>query len=199
MLFWWAIIAFEGMVILQVLYAWCDEFLTPAQMRRGGIREGLPFMAHGGMWGDLIFISPLVAIIYATDGPEWSSVNVMTAMIGGGVASIVMHETYKRGELPEAHVQFGCLTTAGLIHRWYMAIALAVLGLYYIRAPYTPWTWSVSALLVLHTIAGTHVVLGLIQPRWYPGRPLHNPETWGVIGGTAILTFGCTALRAYLN
>jgi hypothetical protein len=198
-LFWLSIIGFEAMVVLQGLTAWCDEFLTPAQMQRSGVREGLPFMAHGGMWGDIIFISPLVATIIAIYGPEWSPGSVATAVILGGIASGAMHETYKKGPFPEAHVQYGRLTTAGQIHRWYMALAFAALILYYTSVSYTPWMWLVSALLVLHTIAGTHVILGLLCPKWYPGRPLHNPQTWGVIGGTAALVFGCTALRAFLS
>lgn len=197
--FWAVLTIFEAVVLLQGWLAWCDDFLTPKQMRRGGIRSGLPFLAHGGMWGDLIFVSPLLAFIITTYGSEWSWIQIAAAVLFSLVVSFAMHETYKKGRFPEAHVQYGKLTKAGVVHFCYMAEAFLVLSLYYILVPYTPWMWVVSALLVLHTIVGTHVVLGLVRPMWYPGRPLQSSGTWGAVGGTAVLTLGCTAWRAFFR
>lgn len=196
MFFWLAI--FESMVLLQIMFAWTDSFLTPTQMLRV-TSQGLPFSGHGGMWGDFFFISALAAVIIATYGAEWSGMEIVLAGAIGFAVSYVMHETYKKGPYLEAHVQHGHLTAAGWVHLVYMAGALAVIGLYYVSAPYTPWMWLASALLILHTVAGTHVILGLMRPTWYPGRPLQNPQTWAAIGGTAALTLGCTAFRAHLN
>ena len=57
--------------------------------------------------------------------------------------------------------------------------------------------WVVSVLLIIHTVVGTHVVLGFFQPEWYSGRPLQSMRTWGAIGGTAVLTLGWTAWLAF--
>ena len=193
--FWSLLILFEIPVVLQGLFAWRDQFLTPSQMVRHGIAQGLPFAAHGGMWGDVFFISPLLAALVEIYISGWSWLRIVAAFLASLFASYMMHETYKHAFYPEAHVQYGKLTATGHIHLVYMAVAFAVIGLYYIHAPYTPWMWLVSAFLVLHTIAGTHVILGIISPKWYGAAPLQSAGTWGAIGGTAVLTFGATGLR----
>lgn len=196
MLFWLTILVFLAAVALQGLFAYYDGFFWPSQMLRK-VSRGLPFFAHGGMWGDVIIISPLVAIIVERYSPQWSFREIVLAILVGLIVSFAMHETYKAGTFPEAHVQYGHLTSAGWVHFGYMAAALAVLGLYYLDAEYTPYMWVVSALLIIHTAIGTHVVLGLAQPDWYSGRPLQSMGTWGAIGGTAVLTLGRTAWLAF--
>ena len=194
-MFWLVLSVFLAAVALQGLFAYYDDFFTPKQMLRH-VPRGLPFVAHGGMWGDVI-ISLLVATIVDRYSSQWSFREIVLAILVGIVVSFMMHETYKAGTIPEAHVQYGHLTAAGWVHFGYMAAALAVLGLYYLDTEYTPYMWMVSILLIIHTIVGTHVVLGLVQPDWYSGRPLTSMGTWGAIGGTAVLTLGRTAWLAF--
>lgn len=196
-MFFWLVI-FELMVLLQVLLAWRECFLTPAQMLRV-TSQGLPFSGHGGMWGDFFLISVLCAVIIRTYGAEWARLDLSVAALVGLAVSYAMHESYKRGECLEAHVRYGRLTAVGWVHFVYMAAALAVIGLYYVLAPYTPLMWLVSGLLILHTVAGTHVLLGIVRPTWYPGRPLQNPQTWAAIAGVAVITLGSSAIRAHMN
>ena len=196
MLFWLSLAVFNVAVALQGLFAYYDGFLTSKQMLRR-VSRGLPFMAHGGMWGGVYIISPLVAVIIMRYSPWWSWGKMAIALLAGLIASFLMHETYKKGKIPEAHVQYGHLTGAGWVHFVYMAAALAVLGLYYLDAEYEPSMWAVSVLLIIHTTIGTHMVLGLVRPEWYSGRPLQSMGTWGVIGGTAVLTLGRTAWLAF--
>lgn len=192
-----ALLAFEGLIALQGWLAWGEGFLTPRQLQLMRGTKGLPFLAHGGMWGDALIISPLVALIVAYYGTKWSPVEVTVAMLVGLVSSFAMHETYRKIPWPEAHVRHGYLTDAGWAHLVYMAAAFAVILLYFFHAPYTPWMWAVSALLIVHVTVGTHVVLGLLRPAWYPGRPLENAGTWSAVSGTAGLTLLVTALRAF--
>jgi small-conductance mechanosensitive channel len=171
--------------------------LTPGQMSSIGVEEGLPFLWHGGMLASFIIGSPLVAAIVAEYGSSWSVGDIFFASVFGVGISIVMHETYKKIPWPEAHVRDGHLTSAGQLLRLYMAIAIAVFLLYYIWAPYTPWMWLVSGSLVVFVAAGTHIILGIVKPTWYAGDPLHDLGTWLPIIGTAVLTFGITAYRAW--
>ncbi len=196
MLFWLVLAISVAGVMLQALFAYVDEFFWPSQMLRK-VSRGLPFIAHGGMWGDVLIISPILAFIVERYSPGWSWGKIGTAILVGLIASFVMHETYKAGTIIEAHVQRGHLTDAGWMHLLYMAAAFAVLGLYFLDAEYTPYMWLVSVLLIIHTVVGNHVVLGLVQPDWYPGRPLTSMGTWGTIGGTAVLTLGRTAWLAF--
>ncbi len=187
----------ESLVALQGLFSWFDGMLTPAQMRASGYDKGLPFLCHGGMWGNVFIISPLVAATMALYGAAWSSYNVVMAAFAGFVCSILMHLTYLGAKYPEAHVQFGKLTAAGYFHVFYMAAAFAALFLLYFgTSPLSPpwFLWMVSALLVIHVAVGTHVVLGIVKPTWYAGDPLHSLwDTWIPVAATAVLTFGWTA------
>lgn len=190
------LLTLEMAVALQGCFASRDVILTRRQML-SWTRTGLPFLAHGGMWGDALLISPLVAAVVAYSGGQWSWKRVAVAVLVGLAASFAMHETYQRIPWPEAHVYSRHLTEAGWVHLVYMAAVIAALLLYYFDAQYTPLMWLVSAFLVLHIAVGNHVVLGLVRPAWYPGRPLQNVQTWVTIGGTAVLTLGVTALRAF--
>ena len=196
MLYWLTLLVFLGAVALQGLFAHYDDFFTPKQMLRH-VPRGLPFVAHGGMWGDVLIISPLVAVIVEQYSSQWSFKGVVLAILAGLVVSVLMHEIYKAGLIPEAHVQYGHLTSAGWVHFGYMAAALAVLILYFLDTEYTPYMWVVSILLIFHTAIGNHVPLGLVQPDWYSGRPLTSMGTWGAIGGIAVLTLGRTAWLAF--
>jgi len=170
------------------------------------LREGLPFIWHGGMCGDVFIITPLVAAIVGYYGVQWSWMQIGIALVAGFIASYGMHETYKSVPWPEAHAEPGRLTDVGCIHLVYMGLAFAALLLYYIRlaSPSELGTMAaVSALLVFHVTIGNHVVLGLLKSNypttfaWYPGDPLRSSGTWGAIGATALLTFGRTAWLAY--
>ncbi|MBI2410162.1 hypothetical protein HYV30_03950 [Candidatus Kaiserbacteria bacterium] len=185
---------FELTVVVQGTFAWLDGYFWPSQMPT---RHGLPFAAHGGMWGDLV-LSLLFAgmVTYAYMNGGWSLWAVVLAAALGYLGSHLMHETYKGSAILEAHVRHGKLTEVGWVHEAYMAAALAIILLYYFASPYTIWMWLVSAVLVVHVFVGNHMVLGMIAPKWYPGRPLASVQGWVAIGGTAVLTFGITALRA---
>ncbi|MHB1770019.1 MAG: hypothetical protein ACYCPH_02990 [Minisyncoccota bacterium] len=195
--FYGVLIIAEAMILLQALFAHRDGFLTPRQMVLvAGVDEGLPFSAHGAMWGDAFLISPLVAAIVARWSAEWSEQAILMSVTIGIIASLVMHDGYKKSPFPEAHVRSGHLTATGRVHAVYMAAVIAVLLLYYFDTPYAPYMWTVSAVLIFHTVIGTHVVLGLVKPTWYPGRPLESTGTWIPILATALLTLGWTAYLA---
>ncbi len=186
----------EALVVLQALFSWFDGMLTPTQMRASGYDKGLPFLGHGGMWSDVVIVSPLIAAAVALYGATWSPDHIVVAVFVGLVCSILMHLTYLGAKYPEAHVQFGELTTAGMVHVFYMAVAFAVLFLLYfgtVPLPASWFLWMTSVLLVIHIAVGTHVVLGIVKPTWYAGDPLHSWGTWIPIAAAAVSTFGWTA------
>jgi len=195
-LFWTALTACELLVLWQSYLAWHDWMLFPSDLKRGKNKGyGLPFLCHGGMWGDVFIVSPLVAAIVGFFGAQWAPVHVVAAAAVGFGLSDFLHGTYKAGSFacPEAHVREGRLTGAGTVHFVYMGAAFAVLLLYYIRAMSAdeyPHVLAVSTLLTIHVMIGNHVVLGLVAPSWYPNRPLESAGTWGAIAATAAVTFG---------
>lgn len=167
-------------------------------MERQGIEKGLPFLWHGGMWGDLIILTPLLSYMSARvlTSAEASLGQLLVAWGAGHFASKAMHETYKQASWTEAHVMRGELTRVGEIHRSYMTVAIMIILLYVLR-PLPADEFSalcvVAGLLVLHVVCGTHVVLGVLkrlQPArfgFYPGDPLRSMGTWGPILGVSMV------------
>jgi hypothetical protein len=123
---------FEALVLLGGYLAYRDNFLTARQMvRNKGITNGLPFLAHGGMWGDFFLISPLLAIIVSRYATQWSGLQMFGSFLLGFFISFIMHEQYKKIEIPESHVYGGKTTKAGEAHKLYMIIALSIIILFF--------------------------------------------------------------------
>lgn len=195
-------VLFVGWVFVyaQVIAAALDDMLTVRDMQHafGRNAQGLPFMAHGGMWGDVFLISPLVAVIAGYYGNTWSHHEIVGWLTAGFIASYGMHQTYKSVPWREAHVAERKLTIAGHIHFVYMGVAFAAIG-WYIFRPMRSGELSVvvavTALITIHIVLGTHVVLGILKSwrpervAWYPGDPLHSFGTWGPILG--VMSLGC--------
>ena len=193
---WPTLIALEAMVILQGILAYRDGFFFPSQMLLR-TKVGLSFIEHLGMWADLVALSPLLAIIVAYRGEQWSLVDITIASVFGLAVSVGMHEQYKQIWWPEAHVQNGELTFVGWIHVVYMAEAVATLSLYFLRGEYTSYMWWTALVVVAVVFVGNHMLFGSKPPEHYPGRPIESMGGWLAIAGTAGLTFGFTTLRYF--
>jgi hypothetical protein len=187
--------AFALPVLLQGYVAWFDGFLTPAQMQAHGVAQGLPFVAHGAMWSDATLFAGTMATVMTNYAKQWKVRHWAIALTVGVLASAGMHwGVYVNGLLPEAHVRDGAVTSVGIIHFVYMGMGIAVVVLFYLftdnpNATMIKW---VSALLVLHTIVGTHAPLKLwatyTHPVWYPaGNILDTPAIATVLGTTLAL------------
>ena len=178
-----------GLLALQAVAALWIGMLTPAQMIARGRSQGLPFLAHGGMWGDLV-VTFLLANIVALYGAQWSQVSSISSLVFGVTLSGVMHWIYTQGDLPEAHVIEHRLTLAGWFHVIFQAVAFAILVLFFLNTmdPSKQLVWWTVAILGIHLAVANHFILGIVRPKWYPGRPLTNPIGWAtVIGGSAVI------------
>src|SRR4051812_12850106 len=159
----------ECLVLAQLLFAYQDSFLTVAQMRARGFNQGLPFAWHFAMWGDLFVISPLTAYLVDRFHPQWSRPTVILSLAVGFISSAVLHWSYTFAVFPEAHVIGHALTGAGVIHIFYMGLAIAIFVQFFLFTKTVPALSLalVSALVFVHVFVGTHMVLGLIN-RAYP-------------------------------
>ncbi len=189
MLAWLVTFALTSLVFLGGWLAYQDQMLTVLQMKQKGVTLGLPFLAHGGMWGDLLIINILLMFIVPRHGNSWSTRSIVIALMIGTTVSVIMHFSYLNIKWPEAHVQNGRLTRAGWVHLVYMAGIMGVLVLFYFYTPNPSprIVIATSALLLVHLVLGLHFVLGLIKPSWYPGRPLSDPATWITLGSSSLL------------
>jgi hypothetical protein len=173
-------------VMMQVLFAYYDSFLTVKQMQSRGIMQGIPLIAHAGIWGDLIFITPLLAYIVNSYRNMWSLHDILLALAISGVVTIGMSILWVKGAekgLPEAHTYEGKVTPAGYWHALYMFFAVMIIILFYFFSDITRTAASiVSIILGVHVFYGTHIVLGLIGPSWFSNRPHKQPITWATVG-----------------
>jgi hypothetical protein len=181
-----AIIAFvclESLVVAQGLLAYQDQFLTVSQMRGRGVDQGLPFLWHFGMWGDLI-LSGIAAYLIGRYFRNWRFRWISASLAIGFASAIAMNWIYKLSQIPEAHIQNHHLTAAGVVHFFYMAIAIAVFiqFLFFTEGVSLRALRTVSVLLCIHVFFGTHMVLGLLKLvhplNWYPAQPLQSSFGW---------------------
>src|SRR6185437_8353902 len=106
----WSFVFFQGFL------AWTIGFLTREQMFcERGIKQGDSFMQHGGMWVDVIVISPIISYILAV--PHHLDVRSQKSWIVLLIALVFWLGALKYFALlaksrPEAHAYQGKITAA---------------------------------------------------------------------------------------
>jgi hypothetical protein len=192
-----AIIVFvflESLVVIQALLAWKDHIFTLSQMRQAGINQGLPFVWHFAMWGDLIIISGLAAYIIGRYSFTWSGRKVLVSLILGFAITTILSWTYTLSDMFETHVQNHHLTNVGIIHFFYMAFTLAVFIQFFMftKRISIRLMRTTSLLLIIHVFIGTQMLLGIINAitplDWYPAKPLRSIQGW-LIFVSIVLSF----------
>ena len=187
-----AFVLLECLVAVQAWLAHSDHFLTVAEMKAAGIDQGLPFLWHFGMLGDVVLVSPLAAYLIGRYRRQWLDATALLSLLIGALSSAALHWVYMLSELPEAHIQNHQLTAAGIGHLFYMAIAIAVfIQFFFFTADVpVPLLRVVSILLMVHVFIGTHMALGIltfISPQdWYPANPLNSVLGWAALAALVL-------------
>lgn len=201
-----AFISLECIVIAQAVLAYRSGFLTVVQMRQLGINQGLPFVWHFAMWGDLFIISELASYIIGRYLRQWNNRQMLISLLLGLSLSALLHWTYTFSEIPEAHAQNHLLTGAGVLHFFYMAVAFAIFTqfFFFTKDVSSKLLIGVSVLLSAHVFIGTHMVLGIIAIifplDWYSGQPLKNLFGWAIVATVVIgLTWRCVGTSTIAN
>lgn len=168
------------LIVIQAWIAYEDKWFFPGQMLRHH-SQGLPFIGHLGMWGDIPLTFFLTAIV-AFYGTWWIPHEVFRAFLIAVILSAFLHYSYTQSSFPEAHVRDHKLTGSGWTHAAYMTGAFMILKLFYFpaHAQYVEpgLVISLSIFLGIHVLCATHVPLSLCGLRWFPEKPHKNPMTW---------------------
>jgi len=168
----------ESFVVLQAFLAYEDRFFTVAQMHQRGIKAGLPFIWHFGMWGDFVLISVVAAYVIGRYFDRWRMRSMIVSLAVGFVVAGLLSWFYTLSSMPEAHIQNSALTSAGWVHLVYMAVAIAVFThfFFFSKGISSRLLRVVSVLLFIHVFVGTHMALGILKLfsplDWYPQQPL---------------------------
>jgi len=185
-------VCLECLVIVQALLAWQNQILTVSQMRQSGFNQGLPFVWHFAMWGDLLIVSGLAAYVIGLHSFGWHGGKVLVSFAFGFASATALSWTYTFSTIRETHVQDHHLTVAGVVHLFYMAIALAVFAqfFFFTQDASRRLLRVVSLLLLVHVFFGTHMVLGILNfmhhLNWYPARPLKSIPGWITVTSVAV-------------
>ena len=150
-------------VIASGTTAWYEGCLV----RRPGLDMG--FANHGGMWGDLIWLSIANAVIVPHLTWGWWLAGAITVATG---ASLWVHRYWYRG----THAAHSCehmwparphgiwtrdLSLAGWLHVLYVIGELTLLVGFLIHP------MPAAAVIVVAVIFTIHIPVGLLQPRWF--------------------------------
>jgi hypothetical protein len=176
------LIAYEIGTFLVVLGWWLAHkekmsTVTEAQSLWGNSEKFIPFLYHGGMWGDGFLMNPWTMIVVALYLSEWTALHIFVALIIGHVSSAIAHWTYLGIKHKEPHVQNGKLMPPGWVHFEYMALEIAVVVLVYFFTPDISHRAVIlsTALLITHMFLGLHIPLGLLAKKfnwaWCPIKP----------------------------
>lgn len=120
------------MVVLQGVAAWNDGFFTQRQLHKRGVLDGESFLSHGGMWADIIIISPLVTYILVDHKIILNTSSLLLFSFSIFVSGVLGYVYYIKGvTIPHPHAHDGKTTLAGWIHNVFTVSALFVLLLPY--------------------------------------------------------------------
>ena len=150
--FWIFLVLGEFVVGLQGIAAGLDGFLTRTQMLRvHNIAKGYSFMEHGGMWADMLIVTPLIAYLvsnyrFAHDSPG----SVALLAVAGGLWTLLAIMIYAPmgAVMPEAHTHDGYVPVAGQIHVLYAVVATWIIGMVYIPGMIEPQVSNTDIVIV---------------------------------------------------
>jgi len=187
--FWVSLIALEGLWLLGAIAAHKGGMLTVSQMQSRGIEQGLPYLGHMGMWSDLILVGPVLAFLVAWYGDQWSLREWLIVLALGMAASFFMHNLWAKDTMIQSQVEGGRLTAAGLIHIPHMAIIVAILLLTAFFTKGVSWSvyGGVALVIAIHFFVGTHTLLKILRPAWFPQQSIIDLTTAMVYVGGALL------------
>ncbi len=172
------------------------EFFLQQMLRKyPEYTEYLPFIAHGGMWGDILIVSPLLGIVVARFGKQWSPGQIATMLVIGMVLSGIMHWQYRQTPFPDSLAWKGApfygFSLAGIMHFLYMGVVFAVIGLLYFHTPEASRAAIIAASIALgaHVVCGNHIPLAVLNYgglfAWCPD--FLNKLTFGTIIGAFVI------------
>ena len=173
-----AMVYIEALIAFKTQYFWRHE---PPQTPKGVV-PGF-FLEHGGMWGDALIISPLVAHICATYAQQWSGGKFLGTFAISILIGIGMMAQWLKGshKVWDVFHQAGKVKAAGWIHFFYMIACLTAILLFFIGSKASTEDANIVAVGL-----AIHIMAGVIQPEW---------KTFGKVSLGTVAT-ACTAWLA---
>lgn len=200
-------------VVLEGLSSYfIDRNFFPSQVKARWGQNGIAFVAHGGMWGDLILLPAIFAIVITRHSASWSATQIAVMLaIGVTVTAANHYVLITTQSIPDPlgwKKEWFSIPIA--LHFFYMTAYVALIGLFYFCSPGVSVleVAVVSILLGIHVAFGTHIPLGLanlwFKWPWCPTTFLHagawnmNIVIWLLFIGFAWSAAGFDAAKLVL-
>jgi len=175
----------QGFFLLGLLAAWFNKMATVSQMFANGVKKGMPYLWHLGMWNDAITVHAFLALVVGLFGSQWMSGYWGVAMIGGAILYVWLSYLangawVKPTDIIQSHAgvaddkihSTGEMSSVGWIHVPHMAIILTIIAMFviWVLRGLVPWKLAVGGicLLLAHACIGQHGMLREMNPSWNP-------------------------------
>jgi hypothetical protein len=144
---------------------------------------------HGGLIGDVLWLSLAMAIIVVLYGEEWNLGLFLGVLVCSSLVGIPLLEQWRVEslEVPSVLGIGGHATIGTAIHYFYMTLAIAI----FVMFACTPGVglmplWVIVGLLLLH------VAVGVLEPIWVSTGKIPPKETWIIFVSAwgTVLAFG---------
>ena len=183
----------DAPIVMAAILAWTQHLLTKEQMLRyyGSASVGLPFLNHGGLIGDILWLSPAIAFVIDRYADQWSMPQIIITSAVGILAAMAMHGLYSSGN-GGSNTVIDCLTLPGGIrpqgvsYVMYMACVMTVVQLFFLCTANVP----LSHILLVTGILAVHMAVGVLQPTWYVYHKLNTTVITTAVTAWGGLTIG---------
>lgn len=138
--FWTILSIGITLVGIQGVCAYIDGYFSQAQIRTvHGIHNAYSFKEHGGMWADVLIVTPIVSYIATTYRLKyWSMTGILILALAIFVSLAAGYLYQEMGKtIPEAHTHFGYTPLAGWIHGLFAVATIWICVMFYLT-PVTP-------------------------------------------------------------
>jgi hypothetical protein len=167
-LFWLIWLVGTVLVVIQGVLSYFDGYFSRRQMLRRGVSNGWSFLEHGGMWADVVVISPLVAYVLSHYRLNWNTWYGIALALGAILISVFLGKMYAEAAktTPEAHTHDRRTTPAGWVHGLFAVTGVWVMAMFF----FTPLDPKVSPrdILIVAGILTPFFMLGVMKfsRRW---------------------------------
>lgn len=175
----------QGFWALGAVAASSVHMLTRTQMVLNGIKKGMPYFWHFGMWNDVVTIHPFLALMAGLYWAQWTQGWWPLVLVVLGLANLYVswwqnREWVRDVNIVQAHSELaadkvhstGEMNAVSWVHVPHMAIILTLLlmsAIWTIKGE-VPWKLATGGvfLFAAHALIGQHWPLRLFKPWWNP-------------------------------
>lgn len=168
----------------------CASVLEKTFFTRG-TRMDLPVSHHAGIWGDLLLLPLVSAMIVIHMKPPRIS-HALLALAFGAAGSFAMHYLWAKDQWVYFLFEggkparlFADMTLAGCLHLIFIGLELALVGLYLVSPMPQYAVLAISGGLTIQ------LALGILQPSWY----VSGKMSWGDFFAAAFILAGASFLK----